>query len=650
MKKVFQHITSITLKTGLFLALLLGGTGMLQGQVTQTFTTVGTTTWNVPTGVTQAEVLIVAGGGGGGSRRGGAGGGGAGGVIIQTVNLTQQSYQIVVGNGGNGGGTSSAQQGSNGQNSSAFGLTAIGGGGGGALNNSTTNINGRNGGSGGGGGLTSGTNGTPGTGVSGQGRNGGTGVFSSYTNSAGGGGGGAGGIGGNATNATTPGQGGQGITYSGNIYARGGIGGVSGSSSIFDGVSNTGNGGGGANGNGSPDRRGGNGGSGIVIITYTPAYKAEFISMDIGSPQWCAGETRTVSVTVKNVGQATWNTDYQTNIGLKWNTNGTSWMDYHVRTSAGNLAPGQTGTYEFTITAANNPGSGYTTPLAAGTNNLTFDVVNEGSCWFGDNHSSCGPGNSVFTSANLTINALPANPGNPTSNSPQCTDNGVTLNRSGTPPSGVTWFWQTSADGTSTANSGATYTVYESGTYYLRARNNTTQCWSSGAGSIAVTVNPLPTASITGNNGPVCAGSNALFTLTGTNGATVTYNINDGENTTVVLTGGTATVTIPGATANQTLNLVSVADANCSQALTSSSTVTVNPLPIFSFISTDITCFGAGNGTITISASGGSGLYEYSINTGANWQDGYLFEALVPGDFEIQVKDKNSGCIQTKCD
>jgi len=138
-------------------------------------------------------------------------------------------------------------------------------------------------------------------------------------------------------------------------------------------------------------------------------WQAQFVSMNTGSATWCAGETREITVTVKNVGTSTWtNSSPDINIGVKWNTNGTNWTDYYVRTDANNLAPGETATYTFTITASNNTGTGYTTPLASGTNNLTFDVVNEGDCWFGNNSGTCGPGNTVFTSSALTMNETPA--------------------------------------------------------------------------------------------------------------------------------------------------------------------------------------------------------------------------------------------------
>lgn len=106
-----------------------------------------------------------------------------------------------------------------------------------------------------------------------------------------------------------------------------------------------------------------------------------------------------------------------------------------------------------------------------------------------------GSGCSTTSSAAaLTVIAVPVNPGNPTSNSPQCNPTGVTLTRSGTPPAGETWYWQTTTGGTNTTNSGNTFTVNTTGTYYIRSRNNTTGCWSTGQGSLSVVVNNIPTA------------------------------------------------------------------------------------------------------------------------------------------------------------
>jgi gliding motility-associated-like protein len=65
--------------------------------------------------------------------------------------------------------------------------------------------------------------------------------------------------------------------------------------------------------------------------------------------------------------------------------------------------------------------------------------------------------------------------------------------------------------------------------------------------------------------------------------------------------------------------------------------------------STNVTCFGKGNGTIVISApSGGSGTYEYSRNGGTSWQSGGTFSALAPGTYNVVMRDAaNPSCTRT---
>lgn len=73
--------------------------------------------------------------------------------------------------------------------------------------------------------------------------------------------------------------------------------------------------------------------------------------------------------------------------------------------------------------------------------------------------------------------------------------NSTTVTRSGTPPGGLTWYWQTSSFGTSTSlGSGASITRTTAGNLYLRARMNASPfTWSETAllvGNVAI-VSPL---------------------------------------------------------------------------------------------------------------------------------------------------------------
>lgn len=123
-------------------------------------------------------------------------------------------------------------------------------------------------------------------------------------------------------------------------------------------------------------------------------------------------------------------------------------------------------------------------------------------------------------SVTVTVNPLPANPANPTSNSPQCSPTDVTITQTGSAPVGETWYWQTIPLGISTANSNSTYTATTTGTYYLRSQDNVTGCWSANSGSAAVVINPLPLITYTTD---LCVGTDHQFSPD-TNGTWISNN------------------------------------------------------------------------------------------------------------------------------
>lgn len=55
--------------------------------------------------------------------------------------------------------------------------------------------------------------------------------------------------------------------------------------------------------------------------------------------------------------------------------------------------------------------------------------------------------------------------------------------------------------------------------------------------------------------------------------------------------------------------------------------------------SDDITCFGADDGKISVVASGGNGLLQYSIDGGTTTQNNGLFEGLTKGNYHLTVSD-----------
>jgi hypothetical protein len=153
-----------------------------------------------------------------------------------------------------------------------------------------------------------------------------------------------------------------------------------------------------------------------------------------------------------------------------------------------------------------------------------------------------------------------------------------------------------------------------------------TVCTNSATGSATVTVNSLPTATISGAAN-VCVNSAApSVTFTGANGTvpyTFTYTINGGTQQTVGSVGNTATVTAPTGTAGTfTYALVSVKDASgtlCMNGATGSATVTVNTLPAISGITgTTTICSGSSTTLTAASVSAGAVFKWYDAASGGN--------------------------------
>ena len=91
--------------------------------------------------------------------------------------------------------------------------------------------------------------------------------------------------------------------------------------------------------------------------------------------------------------------------------------------------------------------------------------------------------------------------------------------------------------------------------------------------------------------------------------------------------------------------LLETTDGNlCSD--TASYTITESPALGLSLVSqTDLLCADATTGSIEVSATGGSGAYEYSID-GTNWVSSPLFDNLSAGTYNIDIRDQNAAsCI-----
>jgi hypothetical protein len=234
----------------------------------------------------------------------------------------------------------------------------------------------------------------------------------------------------------------------------------------------------------------------------------------------------------------------------------------------------------------------------------------------------------ITGSDTVTIISLPT--AGVASLTPICSGDNATFTITGTPNGIVTYNINGGSNQTATINTVGTATVTVSGATANQTLNLVSialgSCSSGLTETASVIVNILPTASVL-TPSPICSGSNASFTLSGTANAVVTYSINGGANQTITLSGtGSATVSVTGATANQSISLISAALGTCSQNITGSETVVVNPLPTASVIATTPVCSGGDaefeltgtpNAVITFNINGGASQ-TVTLNSSGN--------------------------------
>jgi hypothetical protein len=230
---------------------------------------------------------------------------------------------------------------------------------------------------------------------------------------------------------------------------------------------------------------------------------------------------------------------------------------------------------------------------------------------------------------NSTIVVSPLLQASVSSVSPICYNGSAVFTFTGTPNTTVTYTLNGSSQTVAIdAVGNGSYTVSNATAAQTVALVSITDgtCTNTITGGSSVAVNPLLQATVTPIT-PICTGSDAVFNFTGPANGTITYSLNGGANATLTLTAaGTYTLTIPAVSANQTVTLVSVADATCSNVVSGSATVVINTLLTATVSSTSPICYqdaavftfsGPASGTITFSMNGGAGQTVTLDSSGA---------------------------------
>ncbi|PWS28687.1 hypothetical protein DHW03_02235 [Pedobacter yonginense] len=361
-------------------------------------------------------------------------------------------------------------------------------------------------------------------------------------------------------------------------------------------------------------------------------------------------------------------------------------------------AGGGTPPYQYALNGGANQGSNVFTGLSAGS--YTLIITDANGC-------SSATSNSVSLTIPTAVNTVLNNAINPTGSG--LSNGQIILSATGGTGTGYTYsldgisyttsdtfaglpagtYSATTKDSKGCVSAPLSITLTEPTPLALAISAQTNNdCYGGSDGSINVAANggkPPYTYSINGISyqtsssfGNLSAGSYTLYvkdvdgniatrTSTVTQNADIVANINKtdagcfGAEGTITIdnpTGGSGTgysYSSDGGASYQSSNAFSlpqgtytikIKDAN--QCVSAATTVTINQ-PAASLQATatvqDAGCFGSSTGTITITATGGSGANQYSIDNWASSNTTGVFSALAAGTYEVRIKDQTNCSI-----
>jgi gliding motility-associated-like protein len=258
-------------------------------------------------------------------------------------------------------------------------------------------------------------------------------------------------------------------------------------------------------------------------------------------------------------------------------------------------------------------------------NSLTYTPTAAGTFYAEAYNVTTNCKSNARTPVTLTIIPLPT--ASITGTASICSGNSTIITFNGTANAIVTYTVDGGSNQTITLNSSGIATVT---TPFLTANSTYTlvsitssvlsSCMATLNIPFLITVNPIPTASISGSS-TVCLGSNTVLTYTGTADAIVTYTVDGGSNQTITLnSSGIATITTPNLTSGSDYTLIGISSTGanaCTQTLSQVFTISLIALPTASVTANPLSvCVG---GTSTLNFNGTpNAIITYSQNGGSN--------------------------------
>jgi hypothetical protein len=296
-----------------------------------------------------------------------------------------------------------------------------------------------------------------------------------------------------------------------------------------------------------------------------------------------------------------------------------------------------------TLSTTANPPSGvswkwYTTNNPSSSNqaltNLTVSPTSSTSYYVRGETNSCG--NSAWDSVVVTINPSPAKPTPTTRSVSVCPGSSTTLTTTATPPAGVTWRWYSTKNPSSSSQALSNLTVSPTSNTSYFVRGETNSCGNSAWDSVVVTVNQVPTATISGG-GHVCTGTSTVFSVSGA------FNQWQWFGPSGSIAG--ATTSAYGTSTPGTYYCRCITSAGCSVNSPTAQLI-IDPVSVSSLPSTKSVCIGDPV-TFTIT-KGCASTVQWRMNNGTDFQinsDG-MFYTIDPTTGTLTFNFANAGIYQ----
>ncbi len=213
-----------------------------------------------------------------------------------------------------------------------------------------------------------------------------------------------------------------------------------------------------------------------------------------------------------------------------------------------------------------------------------------------------------------------------------------------TSPAGGYGTYDYSRDAGATWQATGSFTGLAPGSYNVQIRDKAhITCVIVLDPALVITEPPVLSATVATTNVTCFGANNGTITITNPLGGYGTYGYSVDGGTSWQSSGNFINLS----PATYDVRIRDAANAACVIVLNPALVITQPAVLSATVASTNVTCFGAADGTITITNPlGGYGTYEYSINGGGSWQASGNFTALAPGFYNVQIRDAaNPTCV-----